>query len=142
MDVCEALDPQGQMIMQRLGRESTLLKNGKYIKDLSYMNRDIKDIIYLDFSDKSVEFHQDNCIILPHWQGNPDDRELYDIMPFLENVAGQHGSDVRQEIKKYGKEGTGRKYIDVMSARRDFIIKQRVSKYYYDCFYRIRELEA
>ena len=45
------------MIMARLGRESTLLKNGKYIKDLSYMNRDLKDVIYLDFTDDKVEFH-------------------------------------------------------------------------------------
>jgi TFIIF-interacting CTD phosphatase-like protein len=42
------------MIMARLGRESTLLKNGQYIKDLSYMNRDLKDIIYIDFDDEKV----------------------------------------------------------------------------------------
>ena len=71
--------------MGRLGRESTLLKNGKYVKDLSYMNRDLKDIIYIDFSDEKVEFHKDNALILPLWEGNADDRELYDIMPFLES---------------------------------------------------------
>lgn len=84
-DVCDALDPQYQMIMARLGRESTLLKNGKYVKDLSYMNRDLKDVIYLDFSDEKVEFHKDNALILPFWTGDPNDRELYDIMPFLES---------------------------------------------------------
>lgn len=84
-DICDALDPQYSMIMARLGRESTLLKNGKYIKDLSYMNRDLKDIIYIDFSDDKVEFHKDNALILPRWEGNPDDRELYDIMAFLES---------------------------------------------------------
>jgi import inner membrane translocase subunit TIM50 len=84
-DICEALDPQYMMIMARLGRESTLLKNGKYIKDLSYMNRDLKDIIYIDFDDEKAEFHKDNCLILPRWEGDPNDRELYDIMPFLES---------------------------------------------------------
>lgn len=84
-DIAEALDPNYQMIMARLGRESTLLKNGKYIKDLSYMNRDLKDIVYLDFSDDKVEFHHDNALILPRWEGDPNDRELYDIMPFLES---------------------------------------------------------
>ncbi len=85
--VCDALDPNYQMIGGRLGRESTLLKNGKYIKDLSYLNRDIKDIIYVDFEDDKVEFHKDNCIILPRWEGDSNDRELYDIMPFLENLS-------------------------------------------------------
>lgn len=120
-DICEALDPQYQMIMARLGREVTLLKNGKYIKDLSYLNRDIKDIIYIDFSDDKAEFHKDNVILLPRWEGDLDDRELYDIIPFLESVGQSHGSDARNEIKKYGREGTGKKYLEVQTARRDFI---------------------
>lgn len=74
------------MIYGRLGRESTLLKNGKYIKDLSYLNRDLKDVIYIDFDDEKAEFHKDNVIILPRWDGDSNDRELYDIMPFLESI--------------------------------------------------------
>ena len=85
LDVCEHLDPKGEMIHGRLGRESTLLKNGIYVKDLSYMNRPVKEMIYLDFSDDKVMFHKDNCIILPRWEGSRDDRELYDILPFLES---------------------------------------------------------
>ena len=53
------------MIVGRLGREATVLKNGKYIKDLSYLNRDIKNVVYIDFSDENVEFHKDNAIIIP-----------------------------------------------------------------------------
>ena len=70
--------------MGRLGRESTLIKDGKYIKDLSYLNRPIKDIIYVDFDDQMVAFHKDNAIIIPKWEGDPSDRELYDILPFLD----------------------------------------------------------
>jgi len=85
-DICEALDPQYQIIYGRLGRESTLLKNGKYVKDLSYLNRDLKDVVYIDFDDDKVEFHKDNAIILPLWNGDSSDRELFDIMPFLESI--------------------------------------------------------
>jgi len=115
------------MIVGRLGRESTLLKDGKYIKDLSYLNRDLKDVIYIDFDDEKASFHKENVILLPRWEGDSDDRELYDIMPFLENLGGAHGTDARGEIKKYGREGTGKKYNELQSARRDFILKQRVS---------------
>lgn len=92
------------MIHGRLGRESTLLKNGKYIKDLSYMNRDLKEIIYVDFDENKCEFHKDNVLVLPFWEGEPSDRELYDIMPFLESklyilicldLAQQQGTDIR-----------------------------------------------
>jgi mitochondrial import inner membrane translocase subunit TIM50 len=114
------------MIVARLGRESTLLTNeGNYVKDLSYLNRDLKDVVYIDFSDEKAQFHKDNVIILPRWEGDSKDRELYDIMPFLENLAQAHGSDARAEIKKFGREGTGKKYIELQTKRREFILSQR-----------------
>jgi TFIIF-interacting CTD phosphatase-like protein len=84
MEICEALDPQGMMIQGRIGREGTMLKDGTYIKDFSYLGRPIKEIVYVDFSDKVVPYHTDNTIILPEWTGDDTDRSLYDIIPFLE----------------------------------------------------------
>lgn len=49
------------------------------------MNRPLKDIVYLDFSDERVSLHKENCIVLNKWEGDMSDRELYDIMPFLES---------------------------------------------------------
>jgi TFIIF-interacting CTD phosphatase-like protein len=49
------------------------------------MNRPLKDIIYLDYDDSKVQFHKDNCLVLPKWEGDFSDRELYDIMAFLES---------------------------------------------------------
>jgi len=56
------------------------------VKDLSYMNRNLKEIIYVDFSDEKVMFHKDNAILLPRWEGDSQDRELYDLLPFLESI--------------------------------------------------------
>ena len=63
-EICEALDPKMEMIHGRFGRENTVLKDGTYVKDLSYINRPAKDIVYIDYSDESVKYHQDNCILL------------------------------------------------------------------------------
>jgi import inner membrane translocase subunit TIM50 len=60
------------------------LKDGKYVKDLSYINRPIKDIVYVDFSDEYVDFHKDNCIILSKFEGDEGDRDLIDLIPFLD----------------------------------------------------------
>ena len=49
------------------------------------MNRDIKDILYIDFDEEKAAFHKDNVLVLPRWQGDLSDRELYDILPFLES---------------------------------------------------------
>lgn len=72
------------MIFGRFGRESTVLKNGRYIKDLTYMNRPLKDIIYLDFTDDPVELHRENAIIIPKFEGDTSDRNLHDLIPFLD----------------------------------------------------------
>lgn len=49
------------------------------------MNRDLKDIIYIDSEEDKAEFHKENVLILPLWEGDTNDRELYDIIPFLES---------------------------------------------------------
>ena len=86
MEIAEALDPQGRIIAGRLGRESTIMgSDGRYIKDLSYLGRPLKDVIYIDFNDLNVPHHKENCIVLPEWHGERDDRALIDLVPFLES---------------------------------------------------------
>lgn len=111
-EVAEALDPNMMMFQGRLGRESTLLKGQKYIKDFSYLGRPIKEVVYLDFTDELVPYHSANTIILPEWTGDMDDRALYDILPFLESMANKP-VDVRDEIRKYGQTGTAQKFNTV-----------------------------
>ena len=84
-EIADALDPQQAFIAGRLGRESTIVKNGVYCKDFSYLGRPVRDVVYLDFTDETVPYHKDNTIILPHWTGDSEDRALYDIIPFLES---------------------------------------------------------
>jgi import inner membrane translocase subunit TIM50 len=84
MEAQQALDPQQQMIVGAFGRENTVLKDGEYIKDLSYLNRPLKNVVYVDFEDSTVKYHKDNCIILPKFEGDLDDRSLLDVIPFLE----------------------------------------------------------
>ena len=126
MEVCEALDPQGMIIAGRIGREGTMLKNGVYIKDFSYLGRPIKEVVYIDHTDEVVPYHSENTILLPEWNGDADDRSLYDIIPFLESLS-QKPVDVRQELERYSRDRTAEKFNAVATMRRDFIMKQRES---------------
>lgn len=103
-----------------------MLQNGQYIKDLSYLNRPIKDIIYVDFDDSKVAYHKDNAILIPYWDGDQQDRELIDLVPFLESIA-QKPCDIRKEIQKIGRENTGRKYREMIVARRDIIKRKQTT---------------
>ena len=84
-EIADALDPEQRFISGRLGRESTVVKGGMYVKDFSYLGRPAKDVIYLDFTDETVPYHKDNLIKVPQWSGEGEDRELYDLIPFLES---------------------------------------------------------
>lgn len=87
------------------------MKNGKYVKDLTYLNRELKNIIYIDFSDEAVSNQPENAIILSKFEGDTSDRELVDLIPFLDHLS-QHPGDVRNEISRYGKETCAKKYLE------------------------------
>ncbi len=97
------------MFSGHLGRECTIVKDGKYIKDFSYLGRPIKETIYVDFSKETAPFHQDNVIVIPEFDGDMNDRGLYEIIPFLKHLAQRPG-DVRDEISLYGSENTAQNY--------------------------------
>jgi TFIIF-interacting CTD phosphatase-like protein len=61
------------------------VKNGLYCKDFSYLGRPIRDVVYIDFTDEIVPYHKENTIVLPEWNGDGEDRQLYDLIPFLES---------------------------------------------------------
>lgn len=125
-EICEALDPNGMMIAGRIGHDSTLLKDGRYIRDLSYMNRDIQDIVCIDFDPDKYWFHKDNVIKIPEWNGDNDDRVLLDLLPFLEHLA-RPGLNVMKELDKYGHENPSAKFNEIQSARFDIINRKRES---------------
>lgn len=73
-----------QMILIGFGRESTVLENGEYIKDLRYLNRKLSDLIIVETKLDKVKHQPDNVIVLPRFDGNPDDVKLMDLLPLLE----------------------------------------------------------
>lgn len=140
-EVCEALDPKQQMIIGRFGRESTAIsKEGKYVKDLSYLNRPMSEIIYIDFDDEFVQYQIENTILLPKFEGQNDDRELIDLIPFLDRKfikkftflitysflpidLAKHPGDVRKEIKRFGRVDGYKKFLETQKRKKEFMEK-------------------
>lgn len=123
-EIAMALDPNQQMFTGHLGRECTIVKDGRYVKDFSYLGRPIKEVIYIDFSKDTAPFHQDNVIVLPEFEGDLNDRALYEIIPFMKHLASRPG-DVRDEIRLYGSENTAANFNAMRAQRRDMIIRQQ-----------------
>lgn len=68
------LDPRRQFIQESLGHESMVWTKEGLIKDLKYLNRDLRKIVVIDKSKKKVPRQADNVITLSEYKGNDDDK--------------------------------------------------------------------
>ena len=84
-----------------LSREMTSYEDGAYVKDLSYLNRDLKKVVVVDADPQALKKQPENAIILPPWTGDPKDTALIDLIPFLENLASLGYDDTREVLKSF-----------------------------------------
>ncbi|KAJ7351723.1 Mitochondrial import inner membrane translocase subunit TIM50 [Desmophyllum pertusum] len=101
--VVDGLDPNG-MIMYRLFRDATLYTDGTHVKDLSALNRDLSKVIMIDCDEKAPKDNLRNAVILKKWEGDPTDKILYDLIPFLQTIATSNVEDIRTVLDFYRQE--------------------------------------
>ena len=82
--------------MYRLYRESTRYVDGKYVKDLSHLNRDMSKVIIMDSNPEAFSMQPENGIPLRPFTGKPNDHGLLEYIPFLE---GKKKTKKKREIK-------------------------------------------
>ncbi|KAI0127119.1 HAD-like domain-containing protein [Xylariales sp. AK1849] len=118
------LDPY-HFIVWPLFREATKYKDGEVVKDLSYLNRDLSKVIMVDTNATHVRNQPENAIILPKWTGDPKDKDLVSLIPFLEYIHTMQYKDVREVLKSF--EGMD---IPAEFARREGIARAEFEKQY------------
>ncbi|BFZ55455.1 mitochondrial inner membrane protein required for protein import [Savitreella phatthalungensis] len=105
LPVVQKLDPYRSSLSASLFRESAKYEDGKFIKDLSYMNRPLERIILIDTNPDAASKQPENAILLKPWHGetgpNSNARDLINLLPFLEYVAAVEAPDVRSVLKSY-----------------------------------------
>jgi len=120
--IVAALDPKGQFVHHRLGKEYTVYRDGKYIKDLNRLNRDLSRVVIIDDNPDCYSLHPENAIPISKWEGDKSDTKLRDLTPFLEYLASGKVKDVREELRQY----EGRDIASLFKERAEKqIIKQK-----------------
>ncbi|KAF9884032.1 mitochondrial inner membrane protein required for protein import [Aspergillus nanangensis] len=117
--VLRKLDPY-RIIRWPLFREATRYKDGEYIKDLAYLNRDLSKVILIDTKEEHARLQPENAIVLDKWNGDPKDKTLVALIPFLEYMAGMGVDDVRTVIKSFENSD-----IPVEFAKREKAMRER-----------------
>ena len=87
MNALNSVDPQHRFISCLLGKESMVWRSGSYIKDLKYLNRDLKKIIIVDRRKENVKSQPENLILLSDYDGSAEDTEISKLLVLLERTA-------------------------------------------------------
>jgi len=87
-----------KVVTTRLFREGCVQHYGNYVKDLSHMGRPMNEIVIVDNSPFSYMFQPDNAIPITSWFNNRSDRELHDLMPFLDSLL--EVKDIPEVLKR------------------------------------------
>jgi Dullard-like phosphatase family protein len=74
-------------VTHRLFREACSTHRGSYVKDLSKLGRDVRRVIIIDNSPHSYLFHPENAIPVLSWINDPNDNELLELLPLLDELA-------------------------------------------------------
>jgi RNA polymerase II subunit A small phosphatase-like protein len=88
-----------RVVQTRLFREACVVHFGNYVKDLSHLGRAIEQSIIIDNSPYSYMFQPENAIPISSWFEDKSDRELYDLLPFLDSLVD--AMDVRVALQQY-----------------------------------------
>ncbi|RMZ27612.1 hypothetical protein D0859_08307 [Hortaea werneckii] len=108
--VIDWLERERKYFSGRYYRQHCTLRNGAYIKDLSFVEPDLSRVMILDNSPMSYIFHEgswkvgdrskhtdfifsDNAIPIEGWISDPTDNDLLHLIPLLEGL--QYVTDVR-----------------------------------------------
>lgn len=96
-ELLDRIDPDGRYIKHRMFRESCLLVEGNYIKDLNVLGRDLSTAVLVDNSPHAFGYQVDNGIPIESWFDDPHDTELLKLEQFLSTLEGV--DDVRVMVR-------------------------------------------
>ncbi|KAF9513795.1 hypothetical protein BS47DRAFT_1317257 [Hydnum rufescens UP504] len=119
--IIEKIDPFTLYVSYKLFRESTRSVDGRIVKDLNYLNRDLSKVVAIDTNPNHYYLHPENAVIVPKWTGDQATKGgLVGLIPFLESIAIHRPDDVRPILKAYaGKD------IPVEYAQKEAEIKRK-----------------
>ncbi|KAK9832921.1 hypothetical protein WJX74_001815 [Apatococcus lobatus] len=98
--IMDRLDPS-RYALYRLYKDSTRYVNGRHVRDLSKLNRELGQVLLLTANEDAYQLQPDNAVKIKPWKLEQGDTVLLDLIPFLEAVVKNNVQDVRSVIKSY-----------------------------------------
>ncbi|KAK9267679.1 hypothetical protein L1049_010111 [Liquidambar formosana] len=100
--VLDRLDRKA-VIAHRLYRDSCKEVDGKFVKDLSELGRDLKQVVIVDDNPNAYVFQPENAIPVRPFVDDLGDKELQRLIKFFEST--DCFDDMRDAVRQYLAEG-------------------------------------
>ncbi|KAE8674236.1 putative Aquaporin NIP1.1 [Hibiscus syriacus] len=97
--VLDKLDPEGRFISHRLYRYSCKEVNGKFVKDLSEMGRNLGRLVIVDDNPNAYSLQPENAVPIRPFVDDSEDRELEKLLQFFE--WSKRFEDMRVAVMQY-----------------------------------------
>ena len=98
--ILDKIDSRGFIISHRLYRSHVSFENGRSVKKLNLIGRDLKKIIFVDNLRYNAKYNPENLYLIPSWFGDIYDKEiekLKDKLLYLVN-SGKYNDDITQGL--------------------------------------------
>lgn len=92
---------QHRVIRHRLYKDAMVYRNGKYVKDLRHLNRDLKRVVVLDCKEENAQHQKENYVFVKPFTSDSTDKATYNLaayVPYFLHLAREtyiNGEDVR-----------------------------------------------
>ncbi|GMI93510.1 hypothetical protein like AT5G45700 [Hibiscus trionum] len=97
--VLDKLDPHGRFISHRLYRDSCKEVNGKFVKDLSEMGRNLGRVVIVDDNPNAYSLQPENAVPIRPFVEDSEDMELDKLLRFFE--WSERLEDMRVAVKQW-----------------------------------------
>ena len=92
---------EGCLISRRFYRKDALLQNNVFFKDISKVDRNLGNCIFIDNLEENFGRYEDNGICVSSWVGDQGDTVLLDLIPFLKRIVIKGYEDLREPLKVF-----------------------------------------
>ena len=98
--ILNKIDNEGNLISHRLYRQHVLYENGKSVKNLNLIGRDLTKIIFVDNLRSNAKYNLNNLCPITTWRSDIFDSKLIKLKQKLINIAtcGKYDNDITQGL--------------------------------------------
>ena len=85
--ILNKIDLKGNLFSHRLYKSHVIFENGRSVKKLSLIGRDLSKVIFVDNLKYNAKYDKKNLYLISSWKGDIKDKEIYQLKDKLIEIA-------------------------------------------------------